>query len=418
MEIYSMRKLVLSISLTFIILTTSACGGGRDVYEVAFAPVPLTREQFLEDFDYLTHALEANFPYLGVIYRRNGVDMIKLAGELRELIADDGFDICHVAFWDLLRDEFFYHAWPIGHLWLVGYFEYQRYSEHFSRDYARFDTEIIQYFGNRLEVPPQVQGRLSHAFSTSVIDEGRIAYIRMPIFETLTMAEGRRIDTFYRGLEGFEHLIIDMRGSLGGWPWQFDIFVIEPLLDYYLQTEFHHFFMDGQHSYEFHRRLGGRIGGSPDEAGEFFSFDIDDVSEILPDMYLSADVIEDLTLMDFFFVETITVGRSGRARAPFYGKIWFLTDEYITSGTMQVAAFYKDVGFGTFVGEAGGGMPAGRHSSAHFALPNTNFIVRFDPSFFLDNSGRPLEYGFVPHFPNREGLDALETVLVMIEEES
>ena len=54
--------------------------------------------------------------------------------------------------------------------------------------------------------------------------------------------------------------------------------------------------------------------------------------------------------------------------------------------------------------------------SNFFALPNTGFIIRYNPTLILDSSGRPLEYGTQPHFFNRPGLDALETVLELIEE--
>jgi len=49
-------------------------------------------------------------------------------------------------------------------------------------------------------------------------------------------------------------------------------------------------------------------------------------------------------------------------------------------------------------------------------LYNTGIIIRFDPAFVTDFRGRPLEYGIEPHYFNRPGMDALETVLAMIAE--
>jgi hypothetical protein len=280
----------------------------------------------------------------------------------------------------------------------------------FDEDLFTLDFSVIRYFGRRLEGPPQFQRR-TYPLSTSIIEEGRIAYIRVPVFMHLEVNE-QRINNFYSQLEGFEHLIIDIRGVPGGWPQQFHTFIAAPLIDGYLRTQFHHFFMGGQYSYDFHRELVGQLGG----VQRIFDFNIEDIETILPDMELSPEVMEDLALMDYYFIETTLVTRGLATRAPFNGKIWMLVDEHILSGAMQVATFYKDVGFATFVGEAGGGMPSNRLSSTFFSLPNTNFIVRFDPGYFLDNTGRPLEYGFVPHYPNREGLDALSTVMAMIEE--
>jgi len=401
-----MKKLSLLLILVIVVLAiiVTACGNGGINEEHSFPP-PLTRDQFLEDFDYLINTLEANFPYLGIIYRRNGVDMLELAEEIRVQISDENFNINYVTFWNLLSDNFFYHAWPIGHLWLVGHLEF---SSHLDSFWFPFDIEVTRYFGNRLQSLPQ--NLTNYPLSTRIIEEGRIAYIRVPTFERLA-AEGRRIDNFYSQLEGFEHLIIDLRGNSGGWPSQFDMYIAMPLIDHDLRTQFHHFFMDGQYSYNFFDRWL-RVRGRQ----EIFDFNIESIANILPDTHLSPEVLEDLALMDFYFVEDIRVWSTGRARAPFYGKIWVLVDDRIKSGAVQVAAFYSDVGFATFVGEAGGGMPSSRLSSAYFSLPNTTFIVRFDANYFLDNTGHPLEYGFIPHYSNREGMDALETVLAMIKD--
>ena len=393
--------------IALFILILAACGNNNDD---RFTPPPLTREQFLEDFDYLMDTLEANFPYLDIIYRRNGVDMRELAEEIRERIMDEDFNIDYMPFWNMLRGGFFYHAWPVGHLWLVGYPEYRRQIEFIDDFFSPFDMSVIHYFGRRLEDPPQFARRVN-PLSTSIIEEGRIAYIRVQSLMDLRPDE-QRINNFYSQLGGFEHLIIDIRGNIGGGPQQFHTFIAAPLIDGYLQTQFHHFFMDGYYSYNFHRGLEGELGG----VNRIFDFNIEDIGSILPDAELSPEVIEDLALMDFYYIETILVSRGVARRAPFDGKIWILVDEHIISAAMQVAAFYKDVGFATFVGEAGGGMPASNFGSVFFSLPNTTFIVRFDPNYFLDNTGRPLEYGFVPHYPNREGMDALQTVIAMIEE--
>ena len=401
------RLLLLPILITIILIIFSACGSNNDD---RFTPPPLTREQFLEDFDYLVDTLEANFPYLGIIYRRNGVDILELAEEIRERIADEDFNIDYLPFWNLVREEFFYHAWPVGHLWLLGYPEYRRHFGHFDDHYSPFDMSVIHYFGRRLEDPPQF-ARRAYPLSTSIIEEGRIAYMRVQSLMDLRPDE-QRINNFYSQLEGFEHLIIDIRGNIGGCPRQFHTFIAAPLIDGYLRTQFHHFFMDGDYSYVFHRNLEGELGG----VNRIFDFDIEDIGNILPDVELSPEVMEDLASMDFYFIETILVSRGATTRAPFNGKIWILVDEHIISAAVQVTAFYKEMGFATFVGEAGGGMPASSNGSAFFALPNTTFIVRFDPSYFLDNTGHPLEYGFVPHYPNREGMDALQTVMAMIAE--
>jgi len=369
-------------------------------------PAPLTREQFLEDFDYIIDTLESNFPYLALIYRRNGVDMLEPAEEIRERIADESFGIDHISFWDLLSRYFFQQAWPIGHLWLASYPEFQMFYELLGSYWnSPFNAEIMRHFRNRLR---RFEPIGQHNFlSTRIIEEGHIAHLVVPAFSEQTL-DRRRVDEFFSQLEGFGHLIIDLRDAPGGYPALFDMIIAGPLLDNYVQAQFHHFFMDGHHSIDLIR---GRLGMQ-----RVYDFDVESVSDIFPDVRLTPEVMEDLALMDFHFIETITAWPSGRGRAPFDGKIWMLVNEHLYSAAIQVATFYKEVGFATFVGEKGGGMPGFRARQTFFLLPNTGFTVRFDVNYFLDNTGRPLEYGFVPHYFNREGMDALETVLAMIEE--
>ena len=51
------------------------------------------------------------------------------------------------------------------------------------------------------------------------------------------------------------------------------------------------------------------------------------------------------------------------------------------------------------------------------ALPNTGLIVSWDIDYVTDQYGRALnEFPTKPQYFNREGMDALETVLQMIEE--
>ena len=409
-----MKKFLIVFAIAVMVLvTTFVIFRDRD----SFRPPVLTREQFLEDFDYMMEALEANFPYFGLIYRRNGVDMLALAEEVRETIANEVYGINYTLFFNLINRRLFYYAFPVGHLWLVCYSEYQASAEFFDWHLFEFDTQVIRYFGDALQWHGGEVSR--YTLITNSIDEGHIAYIRVPPLGDILHRSRTMIDSFYSRLDGYEHLIIDIRGNPGGWPTYFDRYIAAPLIDlddFSNSAQFHHFFMGGQYNRNyFSRTRTWRWQNAVID--EFFDFSIDDISNILPDVELSAYVMEDLALMDYFFVETTTVFNLGRRRAPFNGKVWMLVDERMFSGAMQVAAFYKDIGFATFVGESGGGMPSSRVAgSNYFSLPNTNFIVRYDPNYFLDNTGRPLEYGFVPHYPNREGMDALETVLAMIGE--
>jgi len=93
-----------------------------------------------------------------------------------------------------------------------------------------------------------------------------------------------------------------------------------------------------------------------------------------------------------------------------------LIDAGCFSAASMVAEFYKNTGFATLVGEPTGGAIPSPSGSAFFVLPNTGIVIRYDPTLVVNRHGKPLEYGTQPHYLNRPGMDALDTVLVLIAE--
>ena len=72
----------------------------------------------------------------------------------------------------------------------------------------------------------------------------------------------------------------------------------------------------------------------------------------------------------------------------------------------------KNMGLATLVGEQTGG----NHTAGVVLrdLPNTGILFRTGLSYFTDEFGRPYDIGTVPHYFNKDGMDALETVLSLI----
>jgi len=144
--------------------------------------------------------------------------------------------------------------------------------------------------------------------------------------------------------------------------------------------------------------------------------DIDYFRAFLAPQYLH--VLYDIMRMDYYYVYAHTLQPS-ELQTQFNGKIWMLVDENMFSAAQWVATFYKEIGFATLVGNTtGGGLAfcSVAMFSNYITLPNTGIIVRYDTMLSLDPRGRPIEYGTEPHYFNRPGMDALETVLALIEE--
>jgi len=396
-----------------------------------------TREDFLYDFDYMFAALEANFPSFGIIYRLHGVDMLEIAESLRDRLETKPTDIDFEVFWNMLRDDFFYYAtpdrrrFPVGHLrlvsddvrwWLLSQYTIDRM------------WGPASYFLSILRSPPAHPSypyliAQTHPFisspnwdsyqtiSTSIIKEGEIGYLRIyRLWGGPSPDEWEQLSDFYSDIEDFEHLIIDIRGNTGGSRYIFDDIVIRYLIDQPVHVRFHHFLLGGEHNIRFFQAAGAyrriMLGALNESA-----FNDERGHRLFAGNYVSSYVTEDIDKMSYRFLDSrmIRPWQPSR-RSTFDGKIWLLIDENNYSATLEAAATLKEIGFATLVGETTDGGAGSPWHSNYIVLPNTGIIIRYDPTLVIDVRGRPLEYGIEPHYFNRPGMDALDTVLAMIVE--
>jgi hypothetical protein len=127
----------------------------------------------------------------------------------------------------------------------------------------------------------------------------------------------------------------------------------------------------------------------------------------------------DMERMDYGFpIQTIINPRLHYPRfciePTFPGKIWLLTGPHMGSATQISAWAARESGFATLVGDVTGGNYGGPRTFV--ALPNSGIAFEMDLFYVADSRGRPLEAGTILHIFNREGMDALETVLALIAE--
>ena len=384
-----------------------------------------TREDFLYDFDYLVYVLKTNFPSLGIIYRRYGVDMLALGDEIRAEMADESQEMNIERFIWLTRNDFLNRARQVGHLGMLQYAEYRwLISSYESAGMSwQFHLNVLNslpsqaiYAHHRplLDLFPEViPWDMQTTIEMERIEYGRIAYLgvrRMAGY--LTSAESRALADFFHLVRDYEHLIIDLRGNGGGSQLFFDHYITRSLIGTPISGQLYYFFMAGERNMHFMQDNLGSILKS--------EFEIDRLSQLVPNVVFSDYVQNDLTLMDYHFRAGHRVVPLPRhERNPFRGEIWMLIDGRGFSATQFVVDFHRYSGFATLVGETTGGMMGTPWHSVLFALPNTGLIIRYDPAYVINpHSSRPLEKGTEPHYFNRPGLDALETVLEMIKERS
>lgn len=204
---------------------------------------------------------------------------------------------------------------------------------------------------------------------TKIWPEKKAGYVRIGDFsDNLEEDDNKVLLEFYKKVEEFDLLIIDVRGNQGGsyGPWMRN--VIAPLTKEKLSSKMHLAFRSGNYV-EMFRRVAN-IGPIVPK----------DSFEQLPPEVLT----EDFTIYDY----TQTVEPSGEI--DFNGRIIILIDAITFSATDAFALFCKETGFAKLYGIPSGGDGIS-DSPIYYILPNSKLLVRFTPGMGIDYTGKANE---------------------------
>ncbi|MDR2599722.1 MAG: S41 family peptidase, partial [Oscillospiraceae bacterium] len=223
---------------------------------------------FLEDLDYMQNLLEENFPFYGVVYRKNGVDIDSIFDNLRTTLYETN-DMSEAEFNNLLIESFR----P-----LVGSAHFNiscKFHEEHNNEVPPFVTSMIEQYKTD---PHTLMQHISSIFGedladafiialqdenisdilelyelsftiiesrdnlfTEIIEDQRIAYMSINSFfvsNAQMFIDEQKIHSFFEEIQNYEHLIIDLRNNGGGW---FDYglkLLLEPLANdtYYIDA--------------------------------------------------------------------------------------------------------------------------------------------------------------------------------------
>jgi hypothetical protein len=439
----------------------------------------LTIDDFLYDFDYLMQKMADTFPYFGVAKRRLGVDVRELGREARGVIEtypsslqgfgnelglslEDMPSLDEHVFWSIIRHEFFSHFMGFAHCWPLDFRLYDVFRPSYSdprspfytansNNYHAFTNPVSQRFYQEQEVLYNSLLENQGAFSrfifrpkasdeeptgsrslvdTEIIEDNRIAYLRVSSFTSFHSTTVSALRRFYSDIQKYEHLIIDIRDNIGGSVDFWRMLIIKPLLPD-SNT------MNDMPLYAFYREstFGKSLGEENLKTEAQHSRYVPETdylltaSEIINDnklIYINVDDVRDLAYGVRFDTSISNIeerhmqqlGLVNASAVPFDGKVWLLTNSLNISAAALFARHAKETGFATLVGEQTGGAYT-TYIGAHFTLPNTGIIVRWDIDYLTDSHGRALEeFPTTPHYFNRPGMDALDTVLLLIQEDS
>jgi hypothetical protein len=436
------RKLLIPV----IILPVLALGTWLFI-EVAMPPIEravearrfnnLTRADFVQDFDFMVELLKESFPFEEAIYYRHNINIWELAAEVREMLTDPATQINDpYDFFELLRIEFFDPMDGIGHLFALhesafrGRFSLllaqanlndwdQRRRHGLFDDFPVFDLwadvftqrRVLSFYGEvaaaRLR-GERVEGSVMHLIETEIIEEGRIAYVALNFLpQHLPWAYGARANRYHammqnwhQAIADYDHLIVDIRGISGGWTLAYDVLIVSTLGGQRLSMPIYTYYNLNDNSapwaeaYIAERYSRGIWHGRPSSqalVGHEFDRRIE---HFYRTPYCGTNVI------------------------PFEGQIWLLVDDRTAVAAESIAAISQYTNFATLVGETTRGVGI-MQNHAYFSLPNSGIVIRYDYSITMDLQGNQFAgRGIVPDYFNRPGMDALETVIAIIGEDT
>ena len=260
--------------------------------------------------------------------------------------------------------------------------------------------------------------------TTRSIEEGRIAHLTVNSFWWMNYpgsAHDNQILDFFEDIRGYEHLIIDLRYTGGGSASNFVLSMMAPNIEESVRVEGYVFLTHGEYAAGYYTRvLSGSSLGPRQFRARMYSVDrrLRSIDEMLQEFYLPEFNMTDAARLDYGFRMHMDVPARHLTRfdyqPAFDGKIWFLTGPRMGSAVQISSWVAKESGFATLVGEVTGGVYGGPRTFV--TLPNSGIAFAMDLFYVTDQHGRPLEAGTVPHYFNRPGMDALQTVLAKIEE--
>jgi uncharacterized protein YxeA len=447
-----------------------------------------TKEQYLQDLDYMLEVLENNFALFDVAYWAKGVDIYTIIENIRQEIIDtetmdvDSFyKILGLNFLPLNNIGHFYFMTPDAHYYTVIEPSYLNLSQYDEAARGRFKLEHVvdfyepRYKGGEMEANENDQAEflsrypiskieeISYYFTlygeyelaerfleayqkgnyleaaeildygddilqnipivtTKIIEDEKIAYLSInsfigPEINRPRSPERRLITQFLKDIHDYEHLIIDLRVNNGGNAGAFYDSVMKPLLSKRFTLEGFVFF--NSRGTFVNEIMINPTHNSWDAAGFKFNYNEARLTEdILKDFELTEFNYDDAIRVNYGFPVTTELIPSRVATfgssPSFDGKIWVLTSNLMGSAAQIVPWAIKETGFATLVGERTGGCMGGPRTVVD--LPNSGILFQIDLFSTTDRNGFPLEAGTEPDYYNRDGMDALQTTLLLIEE--
>lgn len=372
-------SLVLIIGIGSIALLKKA-KETRIIYQDQIKAVEtLTMEEKLEDFEYLFTFVEKHYPLLKVNEKVNGIDWLGEKENFKEAIENTSTDEMfmseltkiidklndvqnYVVEMHFFKNYYVSYAGPeykeesdpwfdvINDEKVLKRYKFDESQKKLVTDESKYKTNEVTYFRQDVIVPNEVAYLRIHGMNPDRLEE-----------------DGKLIREFLKEVKDYKKLIIDAR-SMNYWKGDTDNYwiknIVEPLTDKEISVD-NYILGRGEYGKLFYEHQGMRI---------------------LPIRDLSDESLEGKLKTDFDYYSIQNTTINSVEPVGFKGEIYVLIDNKVVYMAENFAAFCKDSGFATLVGETTSGINW-PFNTILFSLPNSGILIDMRNLISLNNDG-------------------------------
>ncbi len=391
----------------------------------------LSREQCIEDIDFMWKTLVESFPYIQTVNRMTGLNMEDEFANLRISVEEGGKQIS-LEDWMSTLNSFCSRFKCLGHFTMIGASFYRSLVNLFNKN------NFIESQRNILALPKVVSAyqyllaELSNYNNNDNLEYsapdlefkrffGHVAYIKAPSFGRDVDEDHERIMAFLDSIEDCDNLIIDITGNGGGSDWYWRKNFVMPLIEEKVSMRYPMFAKKSRlvTDYFSARGLTDYVDIETADLSKYNNLKEEDIEDL--DIYFPNIVIDILPMSEYSkLIEKGTDTSNIIKVSPmpvdkkFHGKIYLLIDSAVFSSSESFAVFSKQTGFATIVGQKSGGDGIG-YDPIVVALPS-GLLFRFSTLYGVNDDGScNQEVGTTPDIiciSNENPLDkCLKTIL-------
>ncbi len=359
-----MKKKILFLAIIFIfIISVGNCNYPKKGQ--------LSKEEKIEDFEYVCDAIKNGYPYLDVNKRRNNIDWLgnkdKYLKRIKNTKNDEEFieEMSSILF-DLNNR----HTELIDNKKRYELFK-KSYSKNNWYDFLDDKKVVDRYNSINPKIKIQKDILLKKELILQDVIKDKVGYIYLPSMASKngsTDKDLKMIGDYINTLGEYKALIIDIRGNLGGSDryWQG---IVSKLIKNDIK-------INGYRTYRNNSKIVKRYT-------DVRNIKLEPI-ENLP-MNVKKNAPEE-TLKKFSDFENTSYTIKSNNDLKFKGNIYLLVDEKIYSSSESFSMFCKETKFATLIGQTTGGDGGGL-DPVLFKLKNSGLIVRMASGMYLNKDG-------------------------------